>query len=137
MNRAAYAGALAAIVLASAGVPPAAAQCPQDLCDCVGNLAGFVVTGAGAKLSAGSYSDEGDRIVVGTSIDGSACLQSATLRGRIDGDGDIGEDLVLRGGAGSIAAKMRGYKDFGSITPSFTIGGDLLTAGGTIRGVLG
>lgn len=112
-------------------------QCPENLCDCIGSLAGFVAVGGSGKISAGSYSDDGDRVVVGSSIDGSACFQSAVLRGRIDGDGDIGEDLILRNGPGSVAAKLRGYKELGSPTPGFSITGDIVTGGGSVRGVVG
>lgn len=119
--------------VAAVGVSRAPAEC-EDLCDCIGGLGGYTTLAGSAKFAPGSYSDFGERTVIGTSVEGSACLEKGSFRGRIDGDGELYDDLILRSGVGTTAAAFAGYKDFGDPTPGFSVGGDIVTAGGTIRG---
>lgn len=130
-------GLLAAFGVALAASPPARGQCPQELCDCIGSLGGFVTVAGMGSFGPGTYSDLGERIAVGTTIDGSACLHSGVFRGRLDGEGEVAGDVVLRAGPNLIAAVFSGYKDFGDVVPGFFVGGDILTAGGVIQGIEG
>lgn len=127
---------LVPFVLACSLAGSAWAQCPENLCDCIDSAANFAVIAGAAKFAPGSYAEDGDLTVAGTYVEGSACVASAGLRGRIDGDGELGEDLVCRATRG-VAARFRAYKEDGDPTPGFAVDGDVVTAGGRVRGVEG
>ncbi len=127
----------AVVGLASAWLAATSATaqpCNTDICSCLGSASSFTVVAGDIRAKPGRVRSFGFTDVYGTSMDGDVCTRRADLAGREDGEVAISGHLILETPAPTVAARFRGYRIDREPIPGTSVGGDLLTDSGTIKG---
>jgi choice-of-anchor A domain-containing protein len=117
-------------VLASA----AQAQCPQNLCDCLGAAGQYSLVGDQVQIKSGKISVSGYGYAIPSGVEGSVCMNLGKVGGKASGETDVSEDLLFAAGPGTLAGKFKGYKYSGYAYAGAFIGGDVATGGGSLAG---
>lgn len=125
--------AVASVTLCASPALAATATCTDNnICTCLGEASRFdVIAGQALKVRLGRTRNSGYTYPVSSGIAGSVCGQTASVAASTDAIIDIGGDMMLLAPAGSVAATFKAKGDGSAGT---SLGGDLATAGGSIKG---
>jgi len=109
------------------------AACPADVCDCLGQAGHFAAVGATVSTKSGKQNYSGSPSLFQSMIDTSVCVTTAKLSGKLGGETEIDEDLLITAASG-VGVQFKGSKAYGSSYPGVFVDGDLGTAGSSIKG---
>jgi len=112
---------------------PTLGQCPADICDCLGEAGQFDIVTDELAAKSGKVSGGGESYRIGALVGASVCATVGKLAGRLEGEAEIGENLILAAPSG-VAVTFKGYQEYGVPSPGVFIEGDLLSGGGSIAG---
>lgn len=122
-----------AVFLTGSAVATAQTDCPDDICECIGEAGQFALVSTKAKIRQGVISASGYGEPVPTYIETSMCSSVGQVGGKSGGETEIEEDALFTA-ATEIAVKFSGSKFYGYSYPGAYIGGDVATGGGSIKG---
>lgn len=115
---------------------PAPAQiCPQDICACVGDAGRFDLVGTKVDVSAGKVRYSGYSYPIPGNVDSSVCATTGRFSGISGGESMISGDIICTLPPDKTAVTLRGYKYYGYPQPGVSVGGDIATGGGAIKGM--
>lgn len=121
-----------AMLLIGGSVSTVRADCPDDICDCIGEAGDFALVATQAKIRQGVISASGYGEPVPTYIETSLCSTIAKVGGKLGGETQIEEDALFSAQSG-IAVKFSGSKYYGYSYPGAYIAGDVATGGGSVK----
>lgn len=124
---------VAAFLLIGGVAATARADCPDDICDCLGEAGDFSLVAAQAKIRQGAIRSSGYSEPVATYVETSTCASVGAVGGKLGGETEIEKDVIFSA-ASEIAVKFTGTTFYGYSYPGAYIAGDVATGGGTIKG---
>src|SRR6185295_14566 len=95
MQRSKFAVIVVALLLSSGTASTAAADCPDDICDCLGEAGDFSLVATQAKVRHGVIRASGYGEPVATFLGTSMCASVGTVGGKLGGETEIGEDAIF------------------------------------------
>lgn len=123
---------IAALLFICGTTPTAHADCPDDICDCLGEAGDFSLVATQAKIRQGTIRSSGYGEPVPTFVETSVCASVGTVGGKLGGETEIEEDAIFSA-ASDIAVKFTGTTFYGLSYTGAYIAGDVATGGGTIK----
>jgi hypothetical protein len=124
---------VAVLFLVLGATSGAYADCPDDICDCVGEAGDFALVSTQAKIRHGIISASGYGEPVATYIETSMCSGVGKVGGKVGGETEIEQDAIFAAQS-DVAVKFTGAKSYGLTYTGAFIAGDLATGGGSIVG---
>jgi choice-of-anchor A domain-containing protein len=117
------------------GAGAAQAQCPQNVCECLGEAGRYALVGEQLQVKAGKLSVSGYAYPLPSLVEGSVCGNTGKIAGKAGGETDLSNNLLFAAGAGVLAGKFKGYKYYAYAYPGVFVGGDVATGGGSLAGL--